>query len=45
MLGCDTLGTRLDVVEMLDGLMHGADRDLVAQPTPDLMSISASTGE
>ena len=24
-----TLGTRLDVVEMLDGLMHGADRDLV----------------
>ncbi len=25
-----TLGTRLDVVEMLDGLMLGADRDLVA---------------
>ena len=25
-----TLGTRLDVVEMLDGLMPGADRDLVA---------------
>jgi len=25
-----TLGTRLDVVEMLDGLMQGADRDLVA---------------
>ena len=24
-----TLGTRLDVVEMLDGLMQGADRDLV----------------
>ena len=24
-----TLGTRLDVVEMLDGLMPGADRDLV----------------
>src|SRR5690606_15330424 len=24
-----TLGTRLDVVEMLDGLMTGADRDLV----------------
>ncbi|MDP1690490.1 MAG: dihydrolipoyl dehydrogenase [Burkholderiaceae bacterium] len=24
-----TLGARLDVVEMLDGLMHGADRDLV----------------
>ena len=24
-----TLGTRIDVVEMLDGLMHGADRDLV----------------
>src|SRR3954453_4832957 len=25
-----TLGTRLDVVEMMDGLMLGADRDLVA---------------
>ena len=25
-----TLGARLDVVEMLDGLMLGADRDLVA---------------
>ncbi|TAL14531.1 MAG: dihydrolipoyl dehydrogenase, partial [Aquabacterium sp.] len=25
-----TLGARLDVVEMLDGLMQGADRDLVA---------------
>ena len=25
-----TLGTRIDVVEMLDGLMLGADRDLVA---------------
>jgi dihydrolipoamide dehydrogenase len=25
-----TLGTRLEVVEMLDGLMSGADRDLVA---------------
>jgi dihydrolipoamide dehydrogenase len=25
-----TLGTRLDVVEMMDGLMPGADRDLVA---------------
>ena len=25
-----TLGTRLDVVEMLDGLMQGADRDLVS---------------
>src|SRR5205807_3242206 len=24
-----TLGTRIDVVEMLDGLMQGADRDLV----------------
>jgi dihydrolipoamide dehydrogenase len=24
-----TLGTRLDVVEMLDGLMNGADRDMV----------------
>jgi hypothetical protein len=24
-----TLGTRGDVVEMLDGLMQGADRDLV----------------
>ena len=24
-----TLGTRLDVVEMMDGLMQGADRDLV----------------
>jgi Pyridine nucleotide-disulphide oxidoreductase len=24
-----TLGTRIDVVEMLDGLMTGADRDLV----------------
>ena len=24
-----TLGARLDVVEMLDGLMQGADRDLV----------------
>ena len=24
-----TLGARLDVVEMLDGLMPGADRDLV----------------
>src|SRR5437868_13341628 len=24
-----TLGSRLDVVEMLDGLMQGADRDLV----------------
>ena len=24
-----TLGTRIDVVEMLDGLMAGADRDLV----------------
>jgi len=26
-----TLGARLDVVEMLDGLMPGADRDLVAE--------------
>jgi dihydrolipoamide dehydrogenase len=25
-----TLGARLDVVEMLDGLMLGADRDLVS---------------
>ena len=25
-----TLGARLDVVEMMDGLMLGADRDLVA---------------
>lgn len=25
----NTLGTRLDVVEMMDGLMQGADRDLV----------------
>ena len=24
-----TLGARLDVVEMMDGLMQGADRDLV----------------
>ena len=24
-----TLGSRLDVVEMMDGLMQGADRDLV----------------
>ena len=24
-----TLGARVDVVEMLDGLMQGADRDLV----------------
>ena len=24
-----TLGARLDVVEMLDGLMQGADRDMV----------------
>jgi len=24
-----TLGARLDVVEMLDGLMQGTDRDLV----------------
>ena len=24
-----TLGSRIDVVEMLDGLMQGADRDLV----------------
>jgi len=28
--GYSTLGTRLDVVEMMDGLMLGADRDLVA---------------
>ncbi len=27
--GYSTLGARLDVVEMLDGLMQGADRDLV----------------
>src|SRR3546814_3377206 len=27
--GYSTLGTRLDVVEMQDGLMLGADRDLV----------------
>src|SRR5258708_28552044 len=27
---CWRLGTRLDVVEMMDGLMLGADRDLVA---------------
>ena len=26
---CSTLGARLDVVEMMDGLMQGADRDLV----------------
>src|SRR5258706_5441696 len=27
---CSTFGARLDVVEMMDGLMLGADRDLVA---------------
>ena len=26
---CSTLGARLNVVEMLDGLMHSTDRDLV----------------
>jgi len=35
-----TLGARLDVVEMLDGLMTGADRDLVkvspgCRPSPN----------
>ena len=30
-----TLGARLDVVEMLDGLMLGADRDLVTRVGED----------
>ena len=30
-----TLGARLDVVEMLDGLMPGADRDLVTRVGED----------
>jgi dihydrolipoamide dehydrogenase len=44
-----TLGTRLDVVEMLDGLMPGADRDLVRvwekfnKPRFDRIMVSTKT--
>jgi dihydrolipoamide dehydrogenase len=44
-----TLGTRLDVVEMLDGLMPGADRDLVRvwekfnKPRFDRVMVSTKT--
>ena len=48
-----TLGTRIDVVEMLDGLMQGADRDLVkvweklngASPRADAMDYVAMAAD
>jgi len=47
-----TLGARLDVVEMLDGLMQGADRDLVlktktvgAEATPEGIKVTFAPAE
>ena len=36
-----TLGTQIDVVEMLDGLMTGADRDLVKVWEKKIPTVSA----